>query len=118
MDGIHLVTRRVGAGLLVAVALLLSGIDARAQDATTVQVSVKNHRFVPAEIHGPANKPFRLTVRNLDAAAMEFESVSLRVEKLVAANSEGAINIRPLAPGSYEFFDDFHQETRGTLLVR
>ena len=41
---------------------------------------------------------------------MEFESVSLRVEKVVAAGSEGVVNVRPLAPGRYEFFDDFHQE--------
>jgi hypothetical protein len=49
---------------------------------------------------------------------MEFESVSLRVEKVVAPGSEGIINVRPLAPGRYEFFDDFHQEARGTLVVQ
>jgi Cupredoxin-like domain len=49
---------------------------------------------------------------------MEFESVSLRVEKVVAPGGEGIINIRPLAPGRYEFIDDFHQETRGTLIVQ
>ena len=55
---------------------------------------------------------------NLDSAAMEFESASLRVEKVVAAGSEGVVNVRPLAPGRYEFFDDFHQETRGVLVVQ
>jgi len=44
--------------------------------------------------------------------------VSLRVEKVIAASSEGAVNIRPLAPGRYEFFDDFQQETRGVLVVQ
>jgi hypothetical protein len=48
---------------------------------------------------------------------MEFESVSLRVEKVIAAGSEGVVNVRALAPGRYEFFDDFHQETRGVLVV-
>jgi len=28
------------------------------------------------------------------------------------------INVRPLAPGRYEFFDDFHQQTRGVLVVQ
>jgi hypothetical protein len=48
---------------------------------------------------------------------MEFESVSLRVEKVVAANSEGVINLRPLKPGRYKFFDDFNAKTTGTLVV-
>jgi hypothetical protein len=30
---------------------------------------------------------------------MEFESKSLRVQKVVAAKSEGAINVRPLKRG-------------------
>jgi hypothetical protein len=49
---------------------------------------------------------------------MEFESTSLRVEKVIAAGSEGVVNVRALAPGRYEFFDDFHQQTRGTLVVQ
>ena len=46
---------------------------------------------------------------------MEFESVSLRVEKVIGAGSTGVVNVRPLSPGRYEFYDDFHQETRGFL---
>ena len=46
---------------------------------------------------------------------MEFESKSLRVEKVVAANSEGVINVRALKPGRYEFYDDFNDKARGAL---
>jgi len=49
---------------------------------------------------------------------MEFESVSLRVEKVVTGNGEGIIRLRPLEAGRYNFFDDFHQETTGVLVVR
>ena len=49
---------------------------------------------------------------------MEFESVSLRVEKVIPAGGEGTVHVRALAPGRYEFLDDFHQETRGTLIVQ
>jgi hypothetical protein len=49
---------------------------------------------------------------------MEFESVSLRVEKVVAGNGRGAINLRPLAPGRYKFFDDFNQQAKGVLVVQ
>ena len=45
---------------------------------------------------------------------MEFESKSLRVEKVVAAKSEGVINVRPLKPSRYEF-DDVKEKARGAL---
>ena len=79
---------------------------------------MKNHRFEPAEVHAPANRPIVLGIRNLDGAAIEFESVGLRVEKVIAANGRSIVNLRPLQPGRYNFFDDFHPETQGTLVVR
>jgi hypothetical protein len=105
----------------ITIAACLSAIaclTVAAQQAASVSVSVKNHRFQPGEIHAPANVPIELRVKNLDAAPMEFESVSLRVEKVVTGNGEGVIRLRPLAPGRYEFFDDFHPETRGALVTK
>jgi len=105
-----------------AAAVLLLGAalpaGAQAQKAASVTVSVKNHRFQPAEVHAPANVPITLRLKNLDSTPMEFESVSLRVEKVVTGKGEGIIRLRPLGPGSYKFFDDFHQETNGVLVVR
>jgi len=107
----------VAAAAIVAAAG--AGAGARAQEAAAeVAITVKDHHFQPGEIRAPANRPLTIRVKNLDAAAIEFESVSLRVEKVVAAGGEGAVHVRPLAPGRYEFFDDFHQETRGTLVVQ
>ena len=99
-------------------AIICAGGSSHAQQASTLEISVKGHHFQPAEIHAPANRPVIIRVKNLDATAMEFESVSLRVEKVVAPGTQGVVNVRPLAPGQYEFFDDFHQETRGTLVVQ
>ena len=101
----------------IAAALLIA-TAAQAQQATSLSISVKNHRFQPAELSAPANVPITLHVKNLDPTPMEFESVSLRVEKVVTGNGEGIVRLRPLAPGRYNFFDDFHQETNGTLVVR
>ena len=106
--------RRIGAGLRAALAVTLLIYAAaplvKAEESATIQIAVKNHRFEPAEIRGPANKPILLRVKNLDATPMEFESVSLRVEKVVAANSDGVINLRPLQPGQYNFFDEYMNE--------
>ena len=79
---------------------------------------MKSHHFQPAAPHAPANVPIVLRIKNLDSTPMEFESVSLRVEKVVAGGSEGVIHLRPLSPGSYKFFDDFRPQTNGVLVVR
>jgi hypothetical protein len=107
---------RIGVAAWIGTAALLPP-GAVAQQAVSLQLAVKNHRFEPAEIHAPANRPIMLGIRNFEAMPVEFESVSLRVEKVIAANGQGVINLRPLQPGRYNFFDDFHPETRGTLVV-
>jgi len=105
--------------LLTALSMTLAGLTAGAQaQEASVSISVKNHQFQPAQISAPANVPIVLHVKNLDSTPMEFESVSLRVEKVVVGNGEGIIRLRPLSPGRYNFFDDFHQETNGVLVVR
>lgn len=109
-------TRRAVFAIAGAGLLSLAG-HASAQDAVSLQLSFKNQQFQPSEIRAPANRPIVLRVKNLDAKAMEFESVSLRVEKVVAANSEGVINLRPLKPGRYKFIDDFNPKVSGTLIV-
>ncbi len=105
--------------IAIAAFMLLAGVlGAQAQQGASLSISVKNHRFQPAQLHAPANVPIVLRVKNLDPTPMEFESVSLRVEKVVVGNGEGIVRLRPLAPGRYNFFDDFHQQTNGVLVVR
>ncbi|MGO8737998.1 cupredoxin domain-containing protein [Rhodoblastus sp.] len=85
---------------------------------TTVHITIKDHRFSPSEPHAPANQPFAMVVKNQDSTASEFESKTLRVEKVVAPGAEITMRIRPLNPGRYHFFDDFHQDTtEGDLFV-
>jgi hypothetical protein len=89
-----------------------------AQQSNEIQLTYSNGQFQPSDLKAPADKPLALRVKNLDAKAMEFESKSLRVEKVVAAKSEGVINIRALKPGRYEFYDDFNEKARGALNVQ
>jgi hypothetical protein len=103
--------------MIVPLVVTLAG-GAAAQQGASLSISVKDHRFRPTELHAPANVPITLRLKNLDSTPMEFESVSLRVEKVVTGNGEGIIRLRPLSPGRYNFFDDFHQQTNGVLVVR
>ena len=107
--------------LLVALGILL-GLSAAApcasaQEATTVKLTIKDHKFQPAEPHAPAGKPITLQVTNLDTTPAEFESKTLRVEKVVAGNSTITIQVRALAAGRYRFFDDYHEDTTEGFLV-
>jgi Cupredoxin-like domain len=108
---------RLAVTFMIAIAMFLSVESVNAQQGAGIVITMKDHRFQPAEIHAPASRPLAITVKNLDAAAIEFESVSLRVEKVIASGGTGVVNVRALAPGRYEFFDDFHPEARGTLVV-
>jgi len=109
--------RKLTLAAICAIAMLPVS-PSQAQQATEVQVSYSNGQFQPSELRTPADKPITVRVKNLDAKAMEFESKSLRVEKVVAAKSEGVINVRALKPGRYEFYDDFNEKARGALVVQ
>jgi len=112
-----LMMKRLTLAALCAVAMLQVS-PSRAQQATEVQVTYSKGQFQPSEVTAPADKPITFRVKNLDPKAMEFESKSLRVEKVVAAGSEGVINVRALKPGRYEFYDDFNEKARGALIVQ
>jgi len=59
----------------------------------------------------PAGKRIKLVIDNQDATPEEFESKTLRVEKIVPGNSKGTVTVGPLKPGSYSFFGEFHEAT-------
>ncbi len=86
--------------------------------AGQVEVVLKNHVFVPAEIRIPPNTPIQLLVRNEDATADEFDSTALRVEKVIGGGSQGVVRLRGLAPGRYPFMGEFHASTaQGVVIV-
>lgn len=116
MSAVSMMTRLVLLALC-AVAMLQAS-PSLAQQATEVHLTYSKGQFQPSQVSAPADKPITFRVKNLDAKAMEFESTSLRVEKVVAANSEGIINVRALKPGRYEFYDDFNEKARGALTVQ
>ena len=96
---------------------VLPASPSRAQQATEIQLTYSKGQFQPSEVRAPADKPITFRVKNLEAKAMEFESKSLRVEKVIAAGGEGVINARAQKPGRYEFYDDFNEKARGALIV-
>jgi hypothetical protein len=105
--------------VLFALALGVLATGAQAQQATEIQLSYKDKKFDPPEIGAPANTAIVIRLKNLDAKAMEFESKTLKVEKVVAGGGDAVINVRAQKPGRYEFFDEYNEKVaRGALVVK
>ena len=106
-----------GFAALFAATLGLAAHTARADDAVSISLTIKNHQFDPAETHAPAGKQIVFHVKNLNDIVSEFESSDLHFEKIVPAGSEAVVYVRPLKPGRYNYYDDFHHATQGYLVV-
>ena len=120
MKGVGMTIRRMkpwrNLGTTALLTFALSAGAALAQQAS-LSLTIKDHRFSPSELRAPANTPITITVKNLDATPEEFESKHLRVEKVVAGNGAVTLRIRPLEPGRYRFFGDYHEDTAEGFLV-
>ena len=90
---------------------------ATADDTVTLSLTLKDHKFDPAELHAPPGQPIAIHVKNLNTIVAEFESSDLHFEKIVPVGKEATVYVRPLQPGRYNFFDDFHHDTQGYLVV-
>jgi len=108
---------RVSAAAMLAVAALAAPRPVRAAEPVTLSLVLQDHKFVPAELHAPADTPIVFRVKNLNTIVSEIESSDLHFEKIVPVGAEVVVRVRPLSPGRYNFFDDFHHETQGYLVV-
>ena len=104
----------------IAASAILATAQATAVAAQEAGYSLTIHddRFEPSTLNVKAGVKFQLRVRNARKVAAEFESAELNREKVVPAGQSTVIKVGPLAPGTYAFFDDFHQSTRGRLLAK
>ncbi len=109
-------TRLLFGAALAALGLAIAG-GARAEDLATYSITLKDHRFTPAELHVPSGKPFFVVVTNQDDTADEFEMNAPAVEKVIPAGVQCKVRIRPLGLGRFPFFGDFHRDTAQGAIV-
>jgi len=102
--------------LLLLLALLMA--LARSAPAAPLALAAVDEGFAPAEIEVVAGAAIQLAVTNQTQAAIEFESYELNRERVIQPGQTVTIYLSALDPGRYAFFDDFHQERRGTLVVK
>jgi hypothetical protein len=84
-----------------------------------IAITIKNHKFIPAEVSVPAGKKVKLLIENQDSTPEEFESHELNREKVISGNGHATIYIGPLSAGSYPFYGEFNEATaKGVIIAK
>jgi plastocyanin len=103
---------------LALAAFLSASLVAYAQDAE-FSVAIKDHKFTPDRIEIPAGKKVKLVVDNQDPTPEEFESHSMKIEKVIPGKSKATIFVGPLKAGEYKFVGEFNEKTaKGVVVAR
>jgi hypothetical protein len=103
---------------LLAGILAAFPVSVRADDPFALGLTLKDHVFDPPELKAPAGKEIAITLKNEDNSFEEFDSDSLRTEKIVTAKGKVTIKLKPLAAGRYPFRGEYHDATaQGVLII-
>ncbi|MDB5510109.1 MAG: hypothetical protein JWL93_2578 [Hyphomicrobiales bacterium] len=108
--------RAAGAGAMV-VSIVAAGQGAWAAEDPVFRIEFRDGVVTPRELVVPAGTRIKLELHNLGETPAEFESLELRKEKVLAPKSSSSLIIRTLAPGRYDFFDDFHPGAPPAVLI-
>ena len=103
--------------MAIALAALAWAGPVHADGTKRISVTIKDHRFDPAEIHVPAGTAVILVITNADDTSEEFDSSDLRIEKVLQGGQKGSVWVRPLSAGTYSFMGEFHAETAKGVII-
>jgi hypothetical protein len=102
---------------ILLLAALLGLAAGTVSAAEPLQLLIRSQGFMPQEIAVPAGEQVQLVIVNQDDLPAEFESYDLSREIVVPAHGQVKVFIGPLEPGRYRFFNDFHRESEGWVVV-
>jgi plastocyanin len=104
---------------IAAALMLVAGIvsSASAEGVVTYDMKIKGTEFSPKQLKVKAGEAFRIRLINDNALPVEMESATLGFEKVAAGFAKIVVNVRAQQPGTYEFFDEFHPEAKGQVIV-
>jgi hypothetical protein len=89
-----------------------------AAERVTVEITIKDHKFIPERVIAPEGKVLVLLISNQDDVVEEFESLELKREKVIPPRSKAKVVVGPLKAGEYKFFGEFHDpQPQGVLVV-
>lgn len=109
--------RALAAGLALALGALLPLTAAPADLPTYTLAFTADGRFDPPRLEVAPGR-FKIVLVNHSTQAVEFESLALRAEKVLAPGVTSFVVLTLSRPGEYPFFDDFHPQAKGVLVVK
>jgi len=100
-----------------ALAAILLTSFAMAEDQP--EIRFENHQFAPQTLDVPAGQRLTIKVTNASKETIEFESFKLNREKVVTPGETITVHLPELSAGSYDFYDDFHQDVpEGNIVAK
>lgn len=107
--------------LLSVFAVALLTVVAWKSDAASEAVfhlAIVKQAFEPDTLTILAGERVKIMVMNKDTVPAEFESNDFKREVVIPGKAELPVYVGPLEPGTYHFFNDFHPQSKGTLIVK
>jgi plastocyanin len=105
--------------VLAAFAFVSTATAAALAADNAVELRYEGHRFSPANLTVPAGEAVTIRVVNASNETIEFESFRLNREKAVQPGEAIAVRLPALSAGSYDFYDDFHQDVpQGSIVAK
>lgn len=100
-------------------AFIATGLFASNALAAEYVITLKDQQFSPTNLVVPAGEKVKLTIKNMDARAAEFESHELNREKIISAGGQAVVFIGPLEAGTYPYMDEFNADkAKGTITAK
>jgi len=88
-------------------------------DSNAIELRYEGHRFSPTNLAVPAGKAVTVRLTNASNETIEFESFRLNREKTVQPGEAIAVRLPALSAGSYDFYDDLHQDVpQGSIVAK
>ena len=105
--------------LVTAPFLFVTGHAAAAAGDSVVAIKFADHHFAPQTLTVPAGQPLAIRVVNTSNETIEFESFKLNREVAMTPGQMITVHLPALSPGSYDFYDDFHQDVpEGSIVAK
>ncbi|MBS0321273.1 MAG: cupredoxin domain-containing protein [Proteobacteria bacterium] len=101
----------------IAVAALAAGTALAADEPFVVKIVARDGLYTPPNLEVPAGVRIKVMISNEGKEPMEFESLPLKIEKVLAPGASSSVVINKLKPGQYPFWDEFHPDTSKGFII-
>ncbi|MGH8013655.1 MAG: cupredoxin domain-containing protein [Candidatus Binataceae bacterium] len=109
----------ISSAIALSAILAAASIPAAQAGNEVIMLRYQDNRYSPQTVKGGAGEPLTLKFLNSSKRTIEFESFKLNRERVVQPGQTITVHLPALSSGSYDFYDDFHQDVpEGTIVAK